>query len=70
MAEQDTTTSATSPDPVSPDDLAEDENRPPDESYLLGVPGVEDEVLAELARAEAGLNDPEEEADESDGAVV
>lgn len=70
MAEQDTTTSATPPEQVSPDDLAEDENRPPDESYLLGVPGVEDEVLAELARAEAELNDPEEEADESDGAVV
>jgi hypothetical protein len=43
---------------------------PPDESYLLGSTGVEDQVLAELARAEAALNDPEGKADESDGAVV
>ena len=30
----------------------------PDESTLLGRVGVEDEVLAELARAEAKLSDP------------
>lgn len=43
---------------------------PPDESYLLGATGVEDQVLAELARAEAALNAPGENADENDGAVV
>jgi hypothetical protein len=38
---------------------AEDEHeRIPDESTLLGRVGVEEEVLAELARAEAKLNDP------------
>jgi hypothetical protein len=45
-------------------------DKPPDESYLLGATGVEDQVLAELARAEAELHDPEENADENDGAVV
>ncbi len=30
----------------------------PDESGLLGKVGVEDEVLAELARAEAKMSDP------------
>ena len=30
-----------------------------DESGLMGRLGVEDEVLAELARAEAQLNDPD-----------
>lgn len=36
-----------------------DEDEPiPDESILLGRVGVEEEVLAELARAEAKLNDP------------
>ena len=43
---------------------------PSDDSYLLGATGVEEQVLAELARAEASINDPEEAADESDGAVV
>lgn len=38
---------------------AEDEQEPiPDESILLGKSGVEVEVLAELARAEAKLSDP------------
>lgn len=52
---------------------AEDEDEqspPPDDSYLIGAEGVEEQVLAELARAEAALNDPDEPADESDGAVV
>ena len=44
------------------DDAAEDEsdleNEPPDESVLLGATGVEGEVLAELARAEGQLSDP------------
>ncbi len=44
---------------------------PPDESVLLGSTGVEAEVLAELARAEAEMNDPQGNADENDdGAVV
>ncbi len=53
--------------------MAHDEDSPDppsDESYLLGATGVEDQVLAELARAEAALNDPAEHADENDGAVV
>ena len=38
---------------------AEDKDaRIPDESTLLGKSGVEEEVLAELARAEAKLHDP------------
>ena len=40
------------------EDESDLENEPPDESTLLGVPGVEEEVLAELARAEAELSDP------------
>ena len=47
-----------------------DESPPADDSFLLGATGVETEVLAELARAEASIHDPEERADESDGAVV
>jgi hypothetical protein len=34
------------------------DDREPDESTLLGESGVEEEVLAELARAEARLSDP------------
>jgi hypothetical protein len=34
------------------------DERVPDESTLLGKVGVEDEVLAELARAEAKMSDP------------
>jgi hypothetical protein len=38
---------------------ADDVREPiPDESSLLGKVGVEEEVLAELARAEAKLSDP------------
>jgi hypothetical protein len=41
------------------DESADDLHEPiPDESGLLGRIGVEDEVLAELARAEAKLSDP------------
>jgi len=47
-----------------------DESPPADDSFLLGASGVETDVLAELARAEAGLHDPSGAADESDGAVV
>jgi len=49
----------TDPDDGSEGAAAEDEDaRIPDESTLLGKGGVEEEVLAELARAEAKLNDP------------
>lgn len=54
------------------EDESDLENEPPDESTLLGATGVEEEVLAELARAEAELNDPnapDESADEK-GAQV
>ena len=40
------------------------ENEPPDESTLLGATGVEAEVLAELARAEAELSAPDVEPEE------
>lgn len=48
------------------------ENEPPDESTLLGTTGVEEEVLAELARAEAELSDPNapDEPDDEEGAQV
>ncbi len=36
----------------------EDERRIPDESSLMGRNGVEEEVLAELARAEGIMSDP------------
>jgi hypothetical protein len=59
------------PEPAESDDDAIGENaHPTDDSFLLGVPGVEEEVLAELARTDATLHDPELPADESDGAVV
>ena len=54
------------------EDESDLENEPPDESTLLGATGVEDEVLAELARVEAELSDPnapDEPADEK-GAQV
>jgi len=53
------------------DELPEDE--PPDESTLMGKAGVEEEVLAELARAEAEMSKPEDgddDEDESEGAEV
>lgn len=58
------------------DTAAEDEsdleNEPPDESTLLGATGVEEEVLAELARAEAELSDPNapDEPEDEKGAQV
>jgi len=52
------------------DEEPEDSDPPTDDSFLLGATGVEDQVLAELARAEASMDDPEEPADDSDGAVV
>ena len=56
------------PDPVpASDDLVEDDNRPPDESTLLGAEGVEADVLAELARAEGEMA---EGKDDDEGAQV
>jgi hypothetical protein len=43
-------------DPEAPGD--EPHETVDDESGLMGRVGVEDEVLAELARAEAKMNDP------------
>lgn len=56
--------------PEAGSDSEDEEAPPPDDSFLLGAAGVEEQVLAELARAEASLNDPEEAADSSEGAVV
>jgi hypothetical protein len=47
----------TAPDPEG--DQADPDHEPiPDDSGLLGRIGVEDELLAELARAEAKMSDP------------
>lgn len=49
------------------------EDQPPDDSFLLGRSGVEDEVLAESARAAAQLSgaDPDGAAEVDDsGAAV
>ena len=51
------------PENGEPEDELE-ENEPPDESTLLGATGVEEEVLAELARAEAELSEGRDETDE------
>ena len=56
--------------PATASDSEADESPPADDSFLLGASGVETEVLAELARAEASLHDASGAADESDGAVV
>ena len=52
------------------DETPESAEPPADDGFLIGATGVEEQVLAELARAEASLHDPEEPADDSDGAVV
>lgn len=53
---------------------AEEEEAPPaDESYLLGRAGAEEQLMAEVARAEAELNDPAVQPatdEENEGAVV
>ncbi|MGA7911008.1 MAG: hypothetical protein WCC30_05600 [Candidatus Dormiibacterota bacterium] len=47
------------PDSAATEQSAGDEERRiPDESTLMGRSGVEEEVLAELARAEGILSDP------------
>jgi hypothetical protein len=71
MADEHKERSETPSDPTTvASDAGDGESPPTDDSFLLGVSGVEEEVLAELARAEAHLHDPEEPADDSDGAVV
>jgi hypothetical protein len=45
-----------------------DEEPPPDESTMMGVSGVEAEVLAEARRAEAQLADPDAEPGDDRGA--
>lgn len=54
------------------EDESDLEDQPPDESTLLGAGGVEEEVLAELARAEGELSDPNapDEPDDEEGAQV
>jgi len=53
------------------DDTPVKEDEPPDESTLLGKAGVEEEVLAELARAEAKLAEPGDADDpDAEGAQV
>jgi hypothetical protein len=60
-------------DPNDSDDASDPEadDTPPDESTLMGVTGVEAEVLAELARAEGEMSDPSAPDDpDADGAQV
>lgn len=40
------------------EDESDLEDEPPDGTILMGMTGVEEEVLAELARAEAELSNP------------
>ena len=49
---------------------AEDGDTIPDESTLLGATGVEEEVLAQLARAEAEMSGSGGEESDSTGAQV
>jgi hypothetical protein len=71
MADESPGTSESPSDPTAaPPESSDDESHPADDSYLLGASGVEEQVLAELARAEASINDPEEPDDDSEGAVV
>ncbi len=71
MADESPGTSASPSDPTpAPPESPDEETHPTDDSYLLGATGVEEQVLAELARAEASMNDPEEPDDDSKGAVV
>jgi hypothetical protein len=70
MADELPGSSAPPSGPADTSDSSDEESPPADDSYLLGATGVEEQVLAELARAEAGINDPEGHDDDSDGAVV
>ena len=57
-------------DDADPGDASEQPDQTiPDESTLLGKAGVQEEVLAELARAEAEMSNASDESDSS-GAQV
>ncbi|HKR98740.1 MAG TPA: hypothetical protein VJU79_04420 [Candidatus Dormibacteraeota bacterium] len=59
------------PDTTDEDETEPEDDRPPDESTLLGAGGVESEVLAEAARAEAQLAGEDDDAEVDDeGAQV
>lgn len=60
------------PDAPEKADQNPPETEPPDGSTLLGATGVEQEVLAELARAEGELNDPDapDEGPDEEGSEV
>jgi hypothetical protein len=59
------------PTTAAEEPATEDEERIPDESTLMGRSGVEDEIRAELARAEAKMNDPSGADDpDAEGAQV
>lgn len=67
-----TVTESNSPDldDADPGDASEQPDQTiPDESTLLGKAGVQEEVLAELARAEAEMSNASDESDPS-GAQV
>ena len=51
-------------------DASEDSHPIPDESTLLGKSGVQEEVLAELARAEAEMSRPSGDDSDATGAQV
>ena len=55
-------------DPTATDN-AEEHDEPADDSYLMGEAGVNEQVEAEVARAEAELEGDAPEGDD-DGAVV
>ena len=59
---------AVDPPDEEPDDTAE-HDQPPDESVLLGATGVNEQVEAELARAEAELEGDGPESDDDDAVV-
>jgi hypothetical protein len=51
-------------DDADPGDASQHADQPiPDESTLLGKVGVQEEVLAELARAEAEMSDSSDDSD-------
>lgn len=65
-------TSQDEPTPESPDAevAAAEDDVPGDDSFLMGVSGVDEQVLAEVARAEAQLKAGVEPDGADDGAVV
>jgi len=53
----------------TPDDAPQHGDRPADDSFLMGRGGVEAEVEADLARAEAELEGDAPASDDSDAVV-